>query len=210
VPEPTFHTTLDYMVDRFDALGCRMALKAQTPGELLQWQHELRVQLRRLIGLDTMRTAPLEARLTERVKLDGYWRERVEIQTEPGVIMPLYVLVPDNLKAGERRPCILAPHGHGSAGKMAIAGRRDIPAIADMIDIGALIAPRLLVIETGTHDHLSGSSELGNVLPQVATTHRAYRLLGHDALPLHDVFEGGHRWNGVQVIPFLKANLGLH
>ena len=58
----------------------------------------------------------------------------MEIHTEPGVVMPLYALLPDDLKAGERRPVVIAPHGHGSGGKNMTAGRRDIPAVADAID----------------------------------------------------------------------------
>jgi hypothetical protein len=290
--------------------------------------------------------------LTEQVMLDGYARERVEIQTEPGIVMPLYVLIPADLRPGERRACIIAPHGHGSGGKYAVAGRRDIPAIAatieqhnydygvqfvrqgfvvfcpdargfgerreigrqgdadmmtsscdllnhmaipmgqtvtgmwtwdlmrlidyigtradcdvsrlgcaglsggglqtmwlaaldervraavisgycygykesllvmngncscnyvpglwqlaDMGDIDALIAPRPLLIETGSRDPLNGKSGLGNVMPQVETTRRAYRLLAAQDVLVHDVFDGEHRWNGVRSIAFMKQAL---
>lgn len=56
------------------------------------------------------------------------------IQTEPEVWMPFYVLVPDDLKVGEKRPCMIATHGHYSGGKYSPAGRSDIPAIKDQIE----------------------------------------------------------------------------
>ena len=87
-----------------------------------------------MLGLDTMRDAPLDPVITERVACAGYMRERVLLQTEPGVIMPLYVLIPDGLRPGERRPAVLAPHGHSSGGKYAVAGRRDLPAVAATIE----------------------------------------------------------------------------
>ena len=94
----------------------------------------IEIKNRRTLGLDTMAEAPLDPVITERVACAGYTRERVLIQTEPGVVMPLYVLIPDGLMPGERRPAVLAPHGHSSGGKYAVAGRRDLPAVAATIE----------------------------------------------------------------------------
>jgi hypothetical protein len=77
----------------------------------------------------------------------------------------------------------------------------------DMGDIGALIAPRPLLVETGTKDHLNGASGLKNVYSQTRIMRKAYRLLGAQKLLYHDVFEGEHRWNGVQAIPWMKRFL---
>ena len=41
-------------------------------------------------GYDTMVKAPLRPRVTETKRFDGYTRQRVEIQSEPGVVMPFY------------------------------------------------------------------------------------------------------------------------
>ncbi len=348
-----FFTALDYMLARFAAVGGQTALRAQTVDELQAWRCELRARLRRITGLDTMRPAPLEPRVTERTRLDGYTRERIELQTEPGVIMPLYALVPDGLQPGERRAAVIAPHGHGSGGKLATADRSDIPAVAetiaqhnydygvqlvrqgfvafcpdargfgerrelfqqgadqlldgscallnhmaiplgqtvtgmwtwdlqrlldyiatrpdcdpsrigcaglsgggkqtlwlaaldervqaavvsgyfygykdallvlnnncscnyvpglwelaDMGDIGALIAPRPLLIETGTEDPLNGERGVANAGEQVAISRRAYALCGAEDRLCHHVFVGEHRWCGEQAIPWLKRWLG--
>jgi hypothetical protein len=43
----------------------------------------------------------------------------------------------------------------------------------DMCDLGALIAPRPLLIESGTEDDLNGERGIENVLEQVAATRKA-------------------------------------
>lgn len=79
--------------------------------------------------------------------------------------------------------------------------------IADMGDIGALIAPRPVLIETGTKDHLNGINGVANVISQVNILKRAYSLLGQPELVKHDIFEGHHRWNGVEAIPWMQQYL---
>jgi dienelactone hydrolase len=78
----------------------------------------------------------------------------------------------------------------------------------DMGDIAALIAPRPLLIETGTKDPLNGAGGMQNVLAQVATIRKAYRLLQAAPLLRHDIFEGEHRWHGTEAIPWMQRHLG--
>lgn len=73
----------------------------------------------------------------------------------------------------------------------------------DMGDVGALIAPRPLLIETGDEDGLNGVSNVKNVLPQVATTRQAYKAFGAADHLYHDIFHGPHKWHGVNAIPWL-------
>ena len=75
----------------------------------------------------------------------------------------------------------------------------------DMGDIGALIAPRPLFVETGNQDPLNGKSGLKNVVSQLAITRKAYRVFGASDKLVHDVFEGGHKWHGAEAVPFIKA-----
>jgi dienelactone hydrolase len=114
----------EYLRNRFETEGHRSRLKASDTVGWQSWRDELRATVADLIGLSRMERASLNPHLTETVQCDGYRRERVEIDTEPGVTMPLYVLIPDTL-AGTAPP-VLAPHGHLSGGKFAVAGRRDI------------------------------------------------------------------------------------
>ena len=68
------------------------------------------------------------------------------------------------------------------------------------VDVGALICPRPMLVETG-HDDL--------IFPEAAARDSMARLRPHydaaaagDAL-VHDVFEGEHQWHGALAYPFL-------
>ncbi len=344
-------TTQPYFRNRWDTAERQLAFKANTRAEWQKWHEELRSTLRVLTGYNTMVKTSPAPQVSDVTDMGDYTREHIEIETEPGVIMTLYALVPKSGKAPY--PVIVAPHGHGSGGKLAVTGARERPEIAqtieqhnydygvqfvregfivfcpdargfgerqellakddilnqscqwinnmamplgqtvtgmwvwdihrlidyietrddcdaarlgcaglsggglqtlwstalddrircatisgylygykeslldqhgncscnyvphlyehvDMGDIGALIAPRPLVVETGNRDPLNGASGLDNVRPQVAIMRSAYRLLGHEDLLVHDIFDGEHRWNGVVSIPWMKKHLMTH
>ena len=344
----TPYMTHRYLQRRWENVGRKLAFLNQGQMNWSDWKRNAIQKLQTLSGYNTMERAPLTPKLTEVVDFDAYTRQRVEIQTEPGVIMPVYVLIPKS--AQPPYPVIIAPHGHSSGGKLAVAGCSDLPAIADTItqhnydygvafakagfitfcpdargfgerqetaakgdilasscqwlnqmayplgqtvtgmwtwdlhrlvdyaqsrddcqfnqigcaglsggglqtlwatalddrircavisgymygykeslldqhtncscnyvphlyeyvdmgDIGALIAPRPLLVETGTRDPLNGASGLKNVYSQMEIIRSAYKLLEAETLLAHDVFEGEHRWNGVQVIPWMKRFL---
>src|SRR5581483_4215415 len=76
---------------------------------------------------------PLKPRITETTRLADHTRQRIEIQSEPGVIVTLYALIPNTAK-GKRLPAMICPHGHSSGGKYAPSGRRDLPEIAKRIE----------------------------------------------------------------------------
>jgi dienelactone hydrolase len=80
---------------------------------------------------------------------------------------------------------------------------------ADMGDIGGLVAPRGLFIETGDIDPLNGRSGLDNVYPQVELSRQAFAGLGAAGQMEHHVFQGPHRWDGTRAIPWLATQLGL-
>ncbi len=75
----------------------------------------------------------------------------------------------------------------------------------DMGDLGAMIAPRPLLIETGDQDPLNGASGVKNVLPQAAITRLAYRAHQAASVLKHDIFPGPHKWNGLVAVPAMKA-----
>lgn len=77
----------------------------------------------------------------------------------------------------------------------------------DMGDVGALIAPRPFVIESGTEDHLNGRRAMVNVLEQVETVRKAYGLFHSEHAFVHDMFEGKHQWCGKKVYPFARQSL---
>jgi dienelactone hydrolase len=80
-----------------------------------------------------------------------------------------------------------------------------ITTTVDHADLGALIAPRPLLVETGTQD---------NIFPAAAATRAmadlrpVYEALGAGDRLEHDVFDGPHKWHGVAAYPFLARWLG--
>ena len=111
------YPTVPALLARFDRESRSMRLRAQYAAALTTWQSALRARLRSIIGIDTMRACPLDPQEDAPEPRDGYVRTRVVIAVEPDVRMPLYVLTPADLRPGQRRPVVLAPHGHASAGK---------------------------------------------------------------------------------------------
>lgn len=77
----------------------------------------------------------------------------------------------------------------------------------DMGEIGALIAPRPLVIESGIHDHLNGHRGIDNVVEQVAVTRKAYGLFHAEDALVHDIFDGVHEWHGTAIYSMAEKYL---
>jgi dipeptidyl aminopeptidase/acylaminoacyl peptidase len=77
-----------------------------------------------------------------------------------------------------------------------------IPHDLEHVDVAALVAPRPMLVETGTEDVIfpvdAARATVAGVLPLYERDpERA------DAL-VHDVFDGGHRWHGTHVADFLE------
>lgn len=71
----------------------------------------------------------------------------------------------------------------------------------DMCDIGSLIAPRGLFIETGTEDALN--YDLDNALEQIEITKNNFDIAGAGNNFSNEVFEGGHKFSGKKSIEWL-------
>jgi dienelactone hydrolase len=68
------------------------------------------------------------------------------------------------------------------------------------VDLGALIAPRPLLVESGTEDLIFPADAAVREVARLATV---YAALGVPEGLEHDVFEGGHRWHGIRSHDFL-------
>jgi hypothetical protein len=72
-------------------------------------------------------------------------------------------------------------------------------------DLGALVAPRPMLVETGTEDMLF---PVAAATESVRRTRLVYGSHGAAERLAHDVFEGGHQWHGTEALPFLDRWLG--
>lgn len=129
-----FYTCEGALKKRFEKKGRQQALRATSVEEYEAWKVTTRGILRGLLGLDRMESCPLNAKVLERVDIgDGIIREKVLLEVEPEVFMPVFILIPEK-KTDEKQACFLCPPGHQGAGKYSVAGVREIPAVADKID----------------------------------------------------------------------------
>lgn len=347
-----YYTTQEHFENIFQKTFRSHTFQASTQEEFEIWSRSLRERLHELIGTKEMHLCPADPIVLEEVPCKGYIRKKIVINTEEDVKMPFYMLVPDDLKEGEKRTAVIACHGHGSNGKESVAGVRDREAVAaaidhfnynygevlaqkgyvvfapdargfgerrerydqgedaeklltsscsylnvmamslgqtvmgmwlwdlmrlvdfaktcdcvnghtvcvglsgggmqslwlaamdprieccvisgyfygylqsllinynclcnyipnlwkvaDIGDIGALICPRPVLIETGTEDDLNGKDGLDNVLPQVEKIRKGMRLFGTEDHLFHDIFEGEHLWHGEKAIPWVLSHV---
>ncbi len=97
-----------------------MSFRGSGREDYREWRATFRRQLLKNLGRFPERV-PLSPDVVETCHEDGYTREKVVFDSERYASVPAYVLIPDGLKKGERRPGILAAHGHGR-GKVDMVG----------------------------------------------------------------------------------------
>ncbi|MBN2222446.1 MAG: hypothetical protein JW708_09600 [Vallitaleaceae bacterium] len=133
-----YYTSLKSLEKRFDRSAKQSRFNGSSITEFELWEKSSREKLKKILGIDQLERCALLPKVLECVEVEqGLYREKILIQVEEEVWMPFYVLVPSArrkfTKAG-KMPCILAPHGHMSAGKEAIVGNRENPFVAEKID----------------------------------------------------------------------------
>lgn len=134
IPTSKYYTIREHMLEFYDENSRKYAFKAKNAQEFETWKKELRAVLADLSGIARMKACSLEPQLLESENLEGHRRDKMIIQTEKDVWMTFYVLVPDGIKQGEKRVCVIAPHGHNACGKYTTAGRAEVAAIKKAID----------------------------------------------------------------------------
>ncbi|MBQ5735922.1 MAG: hypothetical protein IIV51_11205 [Lachnospiraceae bacterium] len=65
----------------------------------------------------------------------------------------------------------------------------------DMGDIGAMIAPRPVLIQSARDDHLNGRRGIINAIEQVDIMRKAYTVTHSDDKLIHKIIEGGHHYD---------------
>lgn len=128
-----YYPTLPAMQRKYDRLARKEYFRGTSAAEFENWRTQTRTRLRQLLGMDLMETCPLCPQILEEITLPGdILRQKVLLQTEPDVYMPVYILIP--ARQDEHSRVFLCPPGHQGAGKYSVAGLREIPAVAKAID----------------------------------------------------------------------------
>lgn len=98
-----------------------LACRAETVDEWRGWRAALDERLRDLLGMAAQRRCDLGPVVLDEVETETYRRQKIAFCSELGVTIPAYLLTPNDLEPGERRPAVLCLHGHGR-GKDDVAG----------------------------------------------------------------------------------------
>jgi dienelactone hydrolase len=89
-----------------------LSFNGRTRAQWQTWRRRFRAALVRLMG-DTPPALPLHVRRVGMKELEGYSRETLLFNPDPFSTVSAYVLTPDGIRSGERRPAVLCAHGHG-------------------------------------------------------------------------------------------------
>ncbi|HOX06995.1 MAG TPA: alpha/beta hydrolase family protein [Planctomycetota bacterium] len=204
-PSQKLFSTHPHLRARWDAVGRKLAFDCRTRQAHRAWRRRTVRKLRELLGLDTMTPTALRPRVTEERDCGSHVRQRVEIRTEPGVVMPMYVLIP---KAGRGPfPAVIAAHGHGGGGKVAVAGCREVPGVAERIakynyDYGVGL------VEAGFIVFCPDARGFGERREEIARRdpfQHCCQWLNHMAIPLGQTVMGMWVWDLMRLVDYIAA-----
>jgi dienelactone hydrolase len=111
----------------------KMEFRGKTADECRKWQSEFATKLRALLGPHQPPTK-WKTTVERAALLKDHRRLELILTAEGNPPLPVYLLLPLE-KAGKDkpRPGVLALHGHGKHGYDTVAGRDDLPGVAEAI-----------------------------------------------------------------------------
>jgi len=118
-PGPQITPLLQYQLDeawRQDEAQQRIWESIRTQKELQRLQQEMRRSLLEMIGGLPEQKTDLHARITGKIKMEGFSIEKLIFESLPGVYVTALVYVPDDHST--KHPAVLVPAGHATNGKI--------------------------------------------------------------------------------------------
>jgi len=118
-PGPQITPLLQYQLDeawRQDEAQQRVWESIRTQKELQRLQQEMRRSLLEMIGGLPEQKTDLHARITGKIKMEGFSIEKLIFESLPGVYVTALVYVPDDHST--KHPAVLVPAGHATNGKI--------------------------------------------------------------------------------------------
>lgn len=124
-------TTNDWIRRQSEEASLVLQFRGGTAEEARRWQNEFAGKLRQLLG-PYAPPAKWKTTLIRVTDLEDHRLEELLLQAEGVPPLPLYLLLP-RPKGSKLRAGIVALHGHGAHGHHPVAGRDDLPGVADAI-----------------------------------------------------------------------------
>ncbi len=123
--------TDEWIRQQADKAPLAMKFRGRTAEDGHKWQAEFAAKLRSLLGPHAP-PAKWKTVVRQSVDLDDHRREQLRLECEGHPSLPLYLLLPRG-QSDKPRPGVLAIHGHGPFGHHPVAGRDDLPGVAQAI-----------------------------------------------------------------------------
>ncbi len=113
-----YYSTMKHFYEVFDEKARSMPAPTDSVENFSAWQKTAREKFQQILGLDKIPRCPLNPQFISRTEMEDYILERISIESAPFSIIPLTILIPRDIKEGEKRPVWLQAFGHGSPFKM--------------------------------------------------------------------------------------------
>lgn len=108
------YTHIEHLWNIYQDMPRQLAFRAKTKEEWALWREELEKKLIDLLGNFPTERPPLKTIVLETNETPDYFMEKVAFQSDDGVYVPCFVLIPKNVKPPYRP--VVSLHGHGSGG----------------------------------------------------------------------------------------------
>ena len=102
------------------------AFSGKTEADFREWKKKFRRHYRRCLGPWPEKVPP-RLDVLETNDRGDHVRKKIVFDSSPGVTVPAWLLVPKGLAKGEKRPGILAAHGHGKGKNDVVGVTRELP-----------------------------------------------------------------------------------
>ena len=126
---PKRYPIRQHMLDVYDRQARQLPLEVGSMEKYQTWKAKVQKRLWEISGLQWMETCELTPQILEEKHFSDHTRKKILIQTEPKVWMPFYLLIPHGIKEDEKRPVIIAPHGHRCGGKAGVVSNTNQPQV---------------------------------------------------------------------------------
>jgi dienelactone hydrolase len=130
-PPAEVPTVDDWIRQQAEAAPLAMQFRGTTAEGCRKWQGEFAAKLRSLLG-DFAPPKKWQTVTERSVDLDDHRREELLLKADDCPPLPLYLLTPKK-KPERKRGGVVALHGHGKYGHDPVAGRDDVPGVAEAI-----------------------------------------------------------------------------
>lgn len=173
-----------------------------------QWQAQLRAKVSTLLGGFSAPRGDLAPVVLATAEKDGYTQQKIEITSEPGVRLPVYVLTPHSGQAPY--PTVIALNGHGSGVQEVIGEPQDEKVAAHIRqcnhDYGRQLAQQGFLVFAPEQRGFGERRETEDITQSSGQS--SCRQASMNALMLGRTMCGMRVWDVMRVIDFAEQHTG--